>query len=175
MATATERDAARRREILAAAEQCFFTFGFAKTSIDDIARAAGVSRPLLYRKYKNKEAIFQSIYDQVFTSALANAAKITSGSKRERLAQYCQIVCVDTYALIADTPVAREFWTICEEILPEILDDHDRKWKKLLATVLPKSDVEPFSLAIEGQWSDGPTAAVFAKRLRVLIERFTSK
>lgn len=175
MATAAERDATRRREILAAAERCFFTYGFAKTSIDDIAKQAGVSRPLLYRKFPNKEAIFEAIYDQVFTAAIDTASRIKTGSKKQRLTQYCKIVCVEPYALIADTPVAREFWAICEQILPEILDAHDRKWKKLLATVLSKPEAEVFSLAIEGLFSDAPTAAEFEKRLRVLIDRFTSR
>ncbi len=173
MATAVERDAARRREILAAAEQCFFKFGYAKTSLDDIARVAGLSRPLLYRKFANKEAIFHALYDQVFTTALANAARIKTGTKRERLTQYVRLVCIETYALIAETPAALEFWAACEQVLPEILEDHDRRWKKLLGTVLAKELVEPFALALDGQWSDGPNVAVFEKRLRVLIERFT--
>jgi AcrR family transcriptional regulator len=44
-----EEAAARRLSILQAARWCFLNFGFAKTSLDDIAKRAGISRTLLYR------------------------------------------------------------------------------------------------------------------------------
>ncbi len=35
--------------VLQAARWCFLNFGFAKTSLDDIGKRAGISRTLLYR------------------------------------------------------------------------------------------------------------------------------
>jgi AcrR family transcriptional regulator len=37
--------------VLAGAEQCFARFGVAKTSVEDVARAAGVSRKTVYRYF----------------------------------------------------------------------------------------------------------------------------
>ncbi len=79
MATTAERDFARRAEILEAAKNCFLRFGYGKTSLDDIAQEAGLSRPLLYRKYANKEAIFSAVYDAVFLAKFEAAAPIASG------------------------------------------------------------------------------------------------
>ena len=45
----------RRTAILAAALKCFLQFGYAKTSMDDVAKEANLSRPLIYLKFKNKE------------------------------------------------------------------------------------------------------------------------
>jgi len=39
-----------------AAEACFDKYGIAKTTMDDIAKEAGVSRPTLYRWFPTREA-----------------------------------------------------------------------------------------------------------------------
>lgn len=51
----------RAENILEAAEQVFFEKGFAKTSMDEIARKAEASRALLYVYYKDKAAIMRGI------------------------------------------------------------------------------------------------------------------
>jgi AcrR family transcriptional regulator len=49
----TETAAAERRErILQAARWCFLNFGFSKTSFEDIAKRANISRTLLYKVFK---------------------------------------------------------------------------------------------------------------------------
>ncbi len=44
-----------------AAKKLFYRLGFAKTSMDDIARQCGLAKPTLYYYYPNKEAIFNEI------------------------------------------------------------------------------------------------------------------
>ncbi len=174
MASATERDASRRSEIIAAATACFLQFGYSKTSLDDIAKAAKLSRPLLYRKFANKEDIFAACYDATFQSQLELAAQRIEGvaAKVKQLELVCEIVCIVPYQMLLATPMVEEFWAACEAIIPEILDDHDRKWRALLARILPKDLVEVFDLAIEGLHSDKPSVPVFRKRLKILIARF---
>ena len=86
MASAADRDTARRREILDAAKTCFLKFGYGKTSLDDIARESGLSRPLLYRKFANKEAIFAALYPEVVRSLTLLAAPIDFVGKESLLA-----------------------------------------------------------------------------------------
>lgn len=50
----------RRGEILAAAEACFVAKGFHQTSMQDIARASGLSMGLLYRYFESKSAIIRA-------------------------------------------------------------------------------------------------------------------
>ncbi|CAN5719955.1 hypothetical protein BH11MYX1_BH11MYX1_36130 [soil metagenome] len=174
MASAKERDAARRREIVQAATACFLQFGFSKTSLDDIAKAARLSRPLLYRKFANKEEIFAACYDSTFQSQLELAARRIDapGSKARKLELLCETVCIEPYEMLLETPMVEEFWAACEAIIPEIIDEHERKWRALLARVLPKDLVEIFALAVEGQKSDMASVPVLRKRLRALIARF---
>jgi AcrR family transcriptional regulator len=174
LVTAVERDSARRAEILEAAKICFLRYGYGKTSLDDIAKAAGLSRPLLYRKFANKEAIFTALYDDVFLAQFDKAVPIaaSSGNQRDRLLRMIDVVCVEPYTLIMQAPMAEEFWAACEAIIPEILLGHRKKWRALLAQVLAKDLVETFDLALEGLYADAPPVATYRKRIRVLVERF---
>jgi len=175
VATAVERDSARRAEILEAAKSCFLRYGYGKTSLDDIAKEAGLSRPLLYRKFANKEAIFSAVYDAVFLAQFDKAVPIAEGrgSKRDRLLRMVEVVCVEPYSLILQAPMADEFWSACEAVIPEILVDHRKKWRALLAHVLPKHLIETFDLSLDGLYADTPTAAAYRQRVQVLVEQFT--
>lgn len=51
----------RRDSILDAAEKVFFTRGFEKSSMDEIARTAQLSRALLYVYFKDKAAILRGL------------------------------------------------------------------------------------------------------------------
>jgi AcrR family transcriptional regulator len=48
----------RREQILDAAVGVFGRFGFKKTSVDDLAAAAGISKQGLYLHFSSKEEVF---------------------------------------------------------------------------------------------------------------------
>src|SRR4030088_1557488 len=48
----------RNQQLLDIAEKLFITKGFAATSIEDIARAAGITRPIVYSHFGTKEGIY---------------------------------------------------------------------------------------------------------------------
>jgi AcrR family transcriptional regulator len=58
------RRAERREQILAAATQAFARAGFAATSLDDIATAAGISRAILYRHFDSKSDLYRAVLDR---------------------------------------------------------------------------------------------------------------
>ncbi|MEV6114536.1 TetR/AcrR family transcriptional regulator [Streptomyces sp. NPDC052109] len=63
-------DAQRREQVLAAALTVFATFGYRKTSMDAVARAADISRPGLYFLFSNKEDLFRATMRQELDRAL---------------------------------------------------------------------------------------------------------
>ena len=65
----------KQQAILEAAWQAFATYGFRKTSMDDIARGAGMSRPAVYLHYRNKEDIFRSLVQHYYDKACADVAE----------------------------------------------------------------------------------------------------
>ena len=64
----------RQKSILTSAWMAFAAYGFRKTSMDDIARGAGISRPALYLHYRNKEDIYRSLAQYYYDDAAVNFA-----------------------------------------------------------------------------------------------------
>jgi AcrR family transcriptional regulator len=57
-------DGAKRRQIVEGARSVFLAQGFDAASMNDIARAAGVSKGTLYVYFDNKEQLFQAIVQE---------------------------------------------------------------------------------------------------------------
>lgn len=65
----------KQKSILEAAWQVFATYGFRKTSMDDIAQTAGMSRPALYQYYRNKEDILRQLVQYFYDKAELGVAE----------------------------------------------------------------------------------------------------
>jgi AcrR family transcriptional regulator len=63
----------RLKVLLEAAVSVFARFGYRKTSMDDVARSAGVSRQGLYLSFANKEELFRRAVEHSLNSQLASA------------------------------------------------------------------------------------------------------
>jgi TetR/AcrR family transcriptional regulator, transcriptional repressor of aconitase len=74
---------------LDAAFQCFLQFGYSKTSMDDVARKANLSRPLIYLKFKSKQDLFWGLYVDFVEDALEQAKFVLMAklSLKEKLIQ----------------------------------------------------------------------------------------
>ncbi|KAJ8137148.1 hypothetical protein OY671_009640, partial [Metschnikowia pulcherrima] len=58
----------KRRHILDRALEIFFKYGFRRVSMNEIAEAAGVSRPGLYSYFQRKEQVFSEAIARQGTS-----------------------------------------------------------------------------------------------------------
>src|ERR1700751_5580150 len=94
-----DRDAARRRAILDAARECFLKFGHAKSSLEDIAKQAAISRPLIYRKFKSKEEIFGAVVEDISETTYRAAEHVLEklGSNREKLMSLYEALLLDPW------------------------------------------------------------------------------
>src|SRR2546423_13061472 len=55
---------ARRNAILDGAAEVFGTKGFEATRMDDVAKAAGIAKGLLYKHFPSKDALFEALVDR---------------------------------------------------------------------------------------------------------------
>ena len=60
----SDDESAKRRQIIDGASKVFLAQGFDAASMNDIARAAGVSKGTLYVYFDNKEELFEAIVEQ---------------------------------------------------------------------------------------------------------------
>ena len=71
-----------RTRILDAAMLVFRRHGFRRSSIEQAAEAAGLTRQALYHHFKSKEALFRAVIERLHESALA--AEIEAGGAAEK-------------------------------------------------------------------------------------------
>jgi AcrR family transcriptional regulator len=69
-------DQAKRETILAAACRAFTRFGFKKTSIDDVAKHAGVAKGTVYLAVESKEDLFYQAVHRQLREYIAACAKL---------------------------------------------------------------------------------------------------
>jgi AcrR family transcriptional regulator len=87
----SRRSPARRLTVLQAAAESFAHGGYAATSMEEIAAAAGITKLIVYRHFQNKEALYRAVLEQVFERQvelfLANIARglAAEGSTRALL------------------------------------------------------------------------------------------
>jgi AcrR family transcriptional regulator len=135
------RRADRKRQLLSHAKQLFVTLGYQNTTTEKIARAAGVSEPMLYRHFRHKKALFlevlQEIRDATLTRWQTASAEITDplarihaiadsylGSTREHALEYRimhrSLVETDDEEILV---MLRAFYLDSEAILAQIIHE----------------------------------------------------
>jgi AcrR family transcriptional regulator len=73
------RKAERKRQLLAHAKHLFVTLGYHDTTTEKIAKAAGVSEPVLYRHFPSKKALFLEVLHEIREATLERWHAETAG------------------------------------------------------------------------------------------------
>lgn len=74
----------RREQILRAATAVFADGGYAGTTTDDVARAAGVSQPYVVRLFGTKQDLFHEVFDRIGTQILEVFEAVPAGPDAPR-------------------------------------------------------------------------------------------
>lgn len=122
----------RRSQLLQVAIRLFAEHGFHATSMDDIAEAAGVTKPVLYQHFPSKRALYRELLDDVdhqLTDRLLSATgRATSGRERvqDGFAAYFRYVTEhrDAFRLLFGASVRNdaEFASVAESTIDRIAD-----------------------------------------------------
>jgi AcrR family transcriptional regulator len=103
----TERSAATRRALHAAARRLWAEHGYAAVSTPEIARAAGVTRGAMYHQYSDKAKLFVAVLElveaEVIDRLAAAVAEVKPRSPGEALR-----VAADAWLEIASEPEVRQ-------------------------------------------------------------------
>ncbi len=106
--------AVREQQMLDAAVAGFARHGYRSASMDDIAEAAGVSKPLVYQYLKSKEDLFTSCIER---EAAALGAAVFAGT-RDTSAAPDQQLWNGLCAFFAHTAAHPDGWTVLHQQAP---------------------------------------------------------
>ena len=87
---AAGQDPAKRRQIIDGARRVFIEMGFDAASMNDITRAAGVSKGTIYVYFANKEELFEALIEEERRTIFDNLyeALERGGDVRDTLISY---------------------------------------------------------------------------------------
>ncbi|ABE30319.1 TetR/AcrR family transcriptional regulator [Paraburkholderia xenovorans] len=127
----------RREGIVNAASETFLRYGYARTTMADLAKAAGLSRPLLYLEFQDKADVFRAVAEQVARELerRIRAELDALPNLRTQLNLACEIWVVETFDLISAHPDAKDFFDLGPELLGQSYD----AFEVLIADILSRA------------------------------------
>lgn len=129
--------------IIEAAFQMFFSYGYRKAGMSDIADAANMSRPSLYASFANKGAIFSEMVGRQSQRNLAATRErlhLVNGL-HERLACVFDIWVIEPASTVINSENATELLASCAEFAPRAVADlYDEMEAQLVAVLEPEVD-----------------------------------
>ncbi len=127
--------------ILTAAFDVFASYGFKRTSMDDIAKAAGVSRPALYQSFANKSDIYRAIVGSFFDTIETQWKPLvqSDGPVVERLVSVFEIGVVQPHTMIENMPHGDELIGLKNDVAEDLYRNFNSRLHSVFVQIL-KSD-----------------------------------
>lgn len=163
----------RKKDILQAAFECFVQFGYSKTSLDLVAQKTGISRPLIYQHFKDKEDLFTCMVEDRFNERYTLAEQCLNSplSKKDKLLKMVEIIILNDWPLISNSFTAAEFFSELFSNLPKFEEKYRKKFIQMAASVLQSQDLaEVFRFSLTGLTSDNPPLNILQRRINILID-----
>ena len=119
-----------QKQIFEAAQQCFFQYGYTKTSLKMVSDLSGLSRVTIYKHFTNKENLFR----EVINATLKNSAAEAEQSLRHEADYWVKLeILINAWLVsplesIASDMVINDLRHASKQIGEDFLD----KWKKVL-------------------------------------------
>ena len=138
----------RRQTIIDVAFEVFMRHGYRGTTMEDIARQVGLSRPTLYLTFANKEAIFRAVvasgHEQILGEIQAGLS--TKHSLAGQLEHAFEVWSVQPFDMVARSPAAKELTTSSFDFASDLFDGSSESLTALLAQVIRAAVTEPGTL-----------------------------
>ncbi len=117
-----------RKRLLEHGYKLFSTYGLSKTNVEELARAAGISKGAFYKFYESKEALFMDIIEQAevrLRRDLMSVVALPGPSPRARLLAALK----RAFALFDEMPILRfftggDYELLSSRVSPAQLQEH---------------------------------------------------
>ena len=182
----------KRTAIIDAARILFGRYGYRRTSIDDLAGAAGIAKGTVYLYFATKEEIFRALSQAAIAHVLREAerAAATAGPVVVRLRRILEAKFGYFFEVVHSSPHARELIDSKNRLSADLFTQADRAYLRILARAIaaatgrgelslarvgltPEAAAELVVCGAHGIGEVGegpaPTARVFRRRLDDLV------
>jgi AcrR family transcriptional regulator len=112
MAPPSERVFAKRQAVITAAGEVFRRYGFERTTMGDLAKAAGMSRPALYLVFPTKLEIFNAMIEHKSDATMAAIREDLDRhpTLKAKLMFACERVIVENFEFVGVYPDASDMF-----------------------------------------------------------------
>jgi AcrR family transcriptional regulator len=131
----------KRQLIMDSAMAVVLRYGFQRTTMEDVAKEAGISRPALYLMFKNKTEIYRALAESVMGEALrrAGAALSAEGGIEARVFAAIKTGILDPTEFLMATAHGAELIDMKHDMAAEALQDWRAKKAAMIAAALDQS------------------------------------
>jgi AcrR family transcriptional regulator len=131
----------KRERLLSAAKEVFLRYGYKRVSMNDIAEAAGISRPSLYLVFKSKEDIFRGVYRDWTEGTVAEVGRGASAFKTlgEKLRFAFDLWAVRAFEAARQSAEAEELIGCTLEFAASEVKAADEAFGRCLASIIASS------------------------------------
>jgi AcrR family transcriptional regulator len=136
------RSTVTRERVLRAAFARFSSYGFRRTSMEDIALEAGVSRAALYLQFANKEEIFRALSRELHERAFEEAEAALRGDAplAERLHAAALAKSLRFVEIAHGSPHGSELLDENSRLCGDLSLESERRFRELLARELRRAE-----------------------------------
>jgi AcrR family transcriptional regulator len=130
-----------REKILDSAFTLFGRYGFKRTSMEDIAGEAGLSRAALYLQFRNKEDIFRALATRIHEQCLgqAQAALAAEGPLEERLRAAIEGKTLLMVEIGDASPHGAELMDERNRLCGDLASDSERRFLRMLTSAFQRA------------------------------------
>jgi TetR/AcrR family transcriptional regulator, transcriptional repressor of aconitase len=159
-----------RRQIIDAASACFAEYGYDKTTFDDVAKKAGVSRTLIYTYFKSKQEFFFTLLDEKHQNYLRQSQEVLKSdlSDKEKLRKIIDIWMTDPHRIIYKSSLPN-VWFKPTKSIQESEKLLRGEFIKALVPLVGRDLAEVVVYSYKGLLDDKPPIEVLEKRTDTLI------
>jgi AcrR family transcriptional regulator len=133
----------KRDRILDAAQSLFVRYGVKRTSIDDVARKAGIAKGTVYLSFESKAALFAAIADRLCATTFADVQEVIGETTplNGRLVGVLDRYIGATHRLIVQSPHIAELTASKEALSIAAFDSLDRQIRIVLDALLSEAGI----------------------------------
>ena len=133
----------KHQRVLDGATAVFLTYGYQRVTMEDIARAAEMSRPALYLLFRNKSDIYRAIAERVFAqcAVAADGALSGGGGIADKLGRAVESI-MSTIAEVAASPHGPELLDLKNSLADDLMGRWNASIAGLFAAAIERDAAE---------------------------------